>query len=870
MPDPGWIPDPHSDGTDPLTASASTPPSEFAVASGPAQVPGFTLLRPLGRGGMAVVYEAEQQLLGRRVALKLIRPGSQGDMQAMERFMREARAVAAVSHPRVLGVHEVGYAGGQMFMALELCPGGTLKDLLNRQGPLAEDHALGLLAEVCDGLAAIHRAGLIHRDIKPANILLAADGSVRVGDLGLAYRHGDEHMTATGCQVGTPAYMPPEQIAGDSELDARIDLYAVGGTLFTLLTGRPPFRGSTDFMVTHRALAGEIPDLAGLAPVRPATVAMFRALMAPDRRQRYADAAVVAADLRLIIAGREPEHLPGQAAAPASATQHPKLLLAGALIAAGLAAGIIAWLLLADPSRPQPPVAPAPPAPLPIEPPRPPGIRREAAQQEASVCRARLARLDDPVPLRQRQLEALARDLATLAGSLPDDPGLGRWRLRLDSEAGRLAALRDRLAGLDRAAPAEADLASLGADLADYLRRVDPEDAAGARWSATLHRATIASGERQGERSAILARCAILSQPANPGAAALDALGRDLQRLAALGGGDEAARLGEHLARHQGDLAGLRNRLAALDATAVPSGQELAALRSDLTRFAALAAPGDPAVLRWHGRIRELDTPRPAVPAPTPPPPPATDPAPGPTAGPAPPAIEPPPAWAAASGRDASGRWAELHLAGTVCRFRLVGTGSFTMGPGAGADDRAHQVTLSRAFWLAETECTQGFWRAVTGEAAPGSPRGAHQPVTDVNWVEATAFIADLRRAAPQLAARLPSEAEWEWAVRSGTSLPSWTKDNAGGAPHPVAQSAADALGCFDLLGNVWEWCADAHRPYPSTAVTDPPPPPGERRVIRGGGYASPAGAATATMRGSLGADHRQPFVGFRLAADGP
>jgi len=470
--------------------------------------------------------------------------------------------------------------------------------------------------------------------------------------------------------------------------------------------------------------------------------------------------------------------------------------------------------------------------------------------------------------LRPRQIEELSRDLGALTRIRPVDPDLGRWHQRLENDERKLSDLLDRLGILDRAAPSESALVALGKDLDEYMRRVEVDDEAAGRWATKLREAGLAIAERQGERRAILARCAVLAQPGNPGVVILNALASDIELLGVLGS-SEAPRLASRLAECRKEISVLQAGLAALDAEGRPAPVEITRLRALFASYAALAAPDDPSEQRWRERLAALAVPG-VLPQPEPPPAPAPTPVqvqqpvvPAPVA-------EVAPAWAADSGRDGAGRWAELRVAGSACRFRLVEAASFSMGAASDPEARPHQVRLTKAFWIAQTECTQSFWRAITGEAAPGSRRGVQQPVTDVSWAEVTTFFTALRHAAPGFAARLPSEAEWEWFARSANSAPSWTKDNANGGPHPVAEAAADGHGCFDVLGNVWEWCADSYGPYPTTAVTDPLPTQGDRRVIRGGGFITPGGTVSATLRSSLGSGARQPFVGFRIAADQP
>jgi eukaryotic-like serine/threonine-protein kinase len=200
--------------------------------------PGLELGEELGRGGMGRVFRARHVGLDRAVAVKLLPPALAGDEDFQARFSREARALAQLGHPHVVGVHDFGVtAGGQSYLVMELVPGGTLAARL----PLAPDEALRVTAEICDGLAYAHAKGIVHRDVKPANVLFDAAGRARLADFGIA-RLLDApagSLTRPSLVLGTPAYMAPESRAGAAP-DPRADVFAVGVLLHEALTGRLP------------------------------------------------------------------------------------------------------------------------------------------------------------------------------------------------------------------------------------------------------------------------------------------------------------------------------------------------------------------------------------------------------------------------------------------------------------------------------------------------------------------------------------------------------------------------------------------------------------------------------------------------------
>jgi serine/threonine-protein kinase len=215
---------------------------------------------------MADVYLAEQQSLGRQVAVKVLRRETMRHPAAVERFTQEARAAAALVHGNIVQIHEVACVDGIHFLAAEYVAGPSLKAWLLARGPLDPLQALSVLSQVGSALAKSAQAGIVHRDIKPENLLVTPAGEVKVADFGLArVLEDDLELTQQGMALGTPLYMSPEQAAGQS-VDVRSDLYSLGASVYHLLAGRPPFSGSTSVAV---ALAHQREPLVPLAAYRP-------------------------------------------------------------------------------------------------------------------------------------------------------------------------------------------------------------------------------------------------------------------------------------------------------------------------------------------------------------------------------------------------------------------------------------------------------------------------------------------------------------------------------------------------------------------------------------------------------------------------
>ncbi len=274
----------------------------------------YEIVERLGGGGMAVVYRAVQQPLGREVALKALSSELFQDDGFVKRFETEAKTLAKLDHPNILPIYDFELSEGVAYLTMPLIRGGTLRDILNR-GPLDTLTAWRYLREIGDGLQHAHDAGIVHRDLKPTNVLIHADGRAMLADFGLARGAGQPtHLTTIGLAIGTPGYMAPEQVMGH-DVDKRADIYAMGVLTFEMLTGRLPFIGSNRMEVAYSTVNAPIPSAVKLNAAlpdeldqllakvlakdpaqRPQTVRELLALMArlPQRRQVAAVAAVPA------------------------------------------------------------------------------------------------------------------------------------------------------------------------------------------------------------------------------------------------------------------------------------------------------------------------------------------------------------------------------------------------------------------------------------------------------------------------------------------------------------------------------------------------------------------------------------------------
>src|SRR5712691_9577671 len=213
----------------------------------------YKVVRKLGTGGMANVYLAEDQELGRRVAIKMLDDRHSQDEQFVERFRREAKNVAGLSHPNIVAIYDRGEAEGTYYIAMEYLEGRTLKELLVRRGPTPITVAIDYARQIVGAVGFAHAKGIVHRDIKPHNVVVGPDGRLKVTDFGIA-RSGTSQMTEAGSIIGTAQYLSPEQARG-TMVDQRSDLYSVGVVLYEMLTGSVPFTGDTPVEIAMRHLS---------------------------------------------------------------------------------------------------------------------------------------------------------------------------------------------------------------------------------------------------------------------------------------------------------------------------------------------------------------------------------------------------------------------------------------------------------------------------------------------------------------------------------------------------------------------------------------------------------------------------------------
>ena len=300
---------PHS-GAHPATPFFPTGPErtyqrfvEETVEANYPDVDGYDIFSELGHGGMGVVYKARQRRLSRMVALKMIRAGSLAKSEDRARFRVEAEAVAELRHPNIIQIYDIGEVGSLPFVALELLEGGSLDDRLAGT-PQPGRASATMIATLARAIHAAHQAGIIHRDLKPSNILFATEGTPKITDFGLAKRLEDDGFTKSGQVLGSPSYIPPEQAEGGAKkVGPAADVYALGAILYEMLTGRPPFKGTTPVETVMQVINEDpVPPCRLQSQVPRDLETICLKCLAKEPNKRYAKADALADDLDRYLA----------------------------------------------------------------------------------------------------------------------------------------------------------------------------------------------------------------------------------------------------------------------------------------------------------------------------------------------------------------------------------------------------------------------------------------------------------------------------------------------------------------------------------------------------------------------------------------
>jgi hypothetical protein len=413
----------------------------------------YRILEQVGEGGMGAVYRATDEMLGRDVAIKVLRPSLAHDAALVDRFRHEARSLARVSHPNVAALYGLFEEQGTLFMAMEFVNGETADGMLRRRRRLPWAEAGAVMLDVLNGLEGAHRLGIIHRDLKPANLLVASSGAVKITDFGIARVLGSARYTRTGAVVGTLAYMAPEQVRGE-EGDARTDVYAAGMVLYELLTGAVAFQRTSEYDMMRAVVEDQARPPREALPDAPEWLdAVVLKALSKDPSDRFQSAAEMLSALQADLPAAEPA-LAGttrvaaagafvpltrlalapsatKIAAPveASRTRRRRVAIAAAtMLCMSLTAGWAAWGSSPDSPRPQPPRTPAASVPTqpmaaPLNPPDMPVLPPAAPSPEPDEPRRPSKKPAAPKPVEQEPAPPIAAPVeAPPAGIEPPEP----------------------------------------------------------------------------------------------------------------------------------------------------------------------------------------------------------------------------------------------------------------------------------------------------------------------------------------------------------------------------------------------------------------------------------------------------------------
>lgn len=300
----------------------------------------YRLEELLGTGGMARVMAATDEVLGRRVAVKIVQPSLSADPVVRERLLREARAAASLSHPNAVAVYDTGEEDGTPYIVMELVDGPTLTEVLLERGPLSADEAVGIADDLLAALGAAHDRGLVHRDVKPGNVLLTPTAGAKLADFGIAkgLQEAAQSLTATGTVIGTPRYLAPEQASGEGAT-TRSDLYAVGVLLYEMLSGGAPFTKGTPVAVALAHQREAVPPLIDAVPgLAPWLAAIVHRALEKDPDRRFDSAAQMREALARPDAAQRTMAAPAPSGAAAATTQIVETAGSSAFVRAGTGA----------------------------------------------------------------------------------------------------------------------------------------------------------------------------------------------------------------------------------------------------------------------------------------------------------------------------------------------------------------------------------------------------------------------------------------------------------------------------------------------------------------------------------------------------
>jgi len=868
---------PTTEGSPRSTASPAN-----SLPSGLAEHPDYEILGELGRGGMGVVYLAWNKLMGRKEVLKVVSRELMDRRGVLDRFLREIRSAAQLHHANVVSAYSAFRAGESIVFAMEYVEGQNLASYVKTQGPLPVVHACYLISQAALGLQCAHEKGLVHRDIKPSNLILAKQerrAVVKVLDFGLAKatREGpvEKGLTHEGQMLGTPDYIAPEQSLDATKADIRADIYSLGCTLHYLLTGAPPFQGTSLYEVLQAHHSMEAKPLNLVRPDVPwELAAVVGKMMAKEPGRRYQTPGEVAKALRPFYKPGESEPAAGKAELSQTGQPPPVERVARPMPVANAA-----------------PSPPKPPAGEHVKPARPVSIWQSLAGFES--VKRKSVRPGGPAPLRiwppPPWIWPVAAGVVLLGLLILWAPGV----LKLETRDGVIV-----VENVPESAVVEVD----GDKVTVHPLKGEPvriEAPPGKHYVIVKRGQDLLLGERVTLESGKPYRLSVRRIPAKDALLVLENLPAngtvelDGENVPVAPTAEQTQQIPVGPGKHMVIVKQGGDALLAETVT-LQSGAQLKLAVAPKAAVAQAATSKAPTALPPGEHSPTPGTARGAQ---------------GPASGSAskPALRQQPPA--------------ELTSDFTGMKLVRINGGEFLMGSPAQdkwatAEEKPQHKARISPFYLAVTEVTQAQYQKVLGKNpssfSPTSDGGANvrgqlseeYPVDNVWWYHAIKFCNALSREdglsayynidgwavtipdADGIGYRLPTEAEWEYACRAGSTMkfafgddPSrlgdyaWYLGNSSRRIHPVGRKPPNAFGLYDMAGNVAEWCWDSfdERYYRRSPLVDPPGPPPryletEMRVNRGGCFSYDARWCRSADRKYASPTSTGPGLGFRVA----
>lgn len=793
------------------------------------EIPGYRIERALGRGGMASVYLAEQRSLCRPVAIKVLATDLAADTDFVERFKREARLVAQLNHPHIVSIYDIGVAADHPYLALEYIGGGDLRARLGK-GAIPPEQALGILSQIGRALQRSHAQGIIHRDIKPENILFRPEGDAVVGDFGIAKSvSANTHLTQTGLIIGSPHYMSPEQMRGQV-LDGRADIYSLGIVFHELLTGQAPYTANDTLAIAFKHLNDPIPRL-------PDQLGCYQSLLdrllAKEPDQRLPDADSLLAAINELT---EPSQ-----AKRVTAEQHAQA--GDSTVIRPRHAQAQAQAKSTDPS--------------------------DGAAARPLAFPAPNVRL--PSSLVSHSSDLVPKDTPAVPESEPDRHGI-KFIMGVSEEVIELEIEQGTIVPID----------SEPSSPLSTGQHANARVIIGLLLGVALAVSAMAGAWffLQPEMVSRLPELVVIETDSQKNAEIqlLEEARRQAESLRLEQEDEQQRRLEVRLAachehmEHQryihspnDNAVDCYHMILALD----PDNASVAAAFADMRAFylrtgqAALDAGNydrvrdliqrinriahdTPEARHLQTALAEAQPPTPALTAPT------------------------------------TSRRQEFEPEMIAIRAGCFQVGSPTSETGRFDDERQHQVCVEN-FQIGKYEVTQAQWEAVMGTNPSRFSGCANCPVEQVSWNGVQDYIDKLNTRTGKRY-RLPTEAEWEYAARAGTTNTYPWGDSIGRnrancrdcgsqwdnkRTAPVGSFQPNAWGLYDTAGNVWEWtCSAYEKNYGDAEQRCFDKNHAGTRALRGGSWNDGPSRVRSAFRAGYTADGRGDYLGFRLAQD--